>query len=207
MKNCIAYKILLVLAVITACTSLTLAAGESVSAGTLTVEVGSNVTVPVVVGNANHVAGGSIKLVFNPSIVNAASISSGDIESLVPNINNTTGFVFAAVAGSTAVGTSSTTLMNIKFTGISAGTTSLTFTSADLNDQDGSLVTPTTTDGSITVTGGVTGTFTYTVGVYQKSTGTFYLKNSITPGPADETAQYGPGGSDFLPMVGDWDGK
>src|SRR5665811_392539 len=102
------------------------------------------------------VAGGSIKLVFNPAIVNAASVSSGDISgSLVPNINNTAGFVFATVAGSTAVGTSSEMLMNIKFTGISAGTTSLTITSADLNYQDGSLVTPTTTSGSITVTGGL----------------------------------------------------
>jgi hypothetical protein len=45
-----------------------------------------------------------------------------------------------------------------------------------------------------------------TIGVYQISTGNFFLKNSITPGPADENAQYGPGGTDFLPMVGDWDG-
>ncbi len=45
-----------------------------------------------------------------------------------------------------------------------------------------------------------------TIGVYQISTGNFFLKNSITPGPADENAQYGPGGADFLPMVGDWDG-
>ena len=45
-----------------------------------------------------------------------------------------------------------------------------------------------------------------TIGVYQISTGTFFLKNSILPGDADETAHYGPGGADFSPMVGDWDG-
>gem|GEM_PF-3949573 len=47
---------------------------------------------------------------------------------------------------------------------------------------------------------------TDTIGVYQNSAGNFFLKNSITPGPADEIAQYGPGGADFLPMVGDWNG-
>jgi|GEM_PF-6589947 len=51
---------------------------------------------------------------------------------------------------------------------------------------------------------GVNGTDT--IGVYQNSIGNFFLKNSITPGPADEIAQYGPGGTDFLPMVGDWNG-
>ena len=51
-----------------------------------------------------------------------------------------------------------------------------------------------------------TSTGTDTIGVYQKSTGNFFLKNSITPGPADANAQYGPGGSDFLPMVGDRNG-
>ncbi len=41
-------------------------------------------------------------------------------------------------------------------------------------------------------------------GIYRNSTRTFYLRNSNSAGPADITAQFGPGGSDFLPLVGHW---
>jgi hypothetical protein len=42
--------------------------------------------------------------------------------------------------------------------------------------------------------------------LYQISTGTFYLKNSLSAGPADTTFQFGQAGnSDFVPLTGDWE--
>ena len=45
-----------------------------------------------------------------------------------------------------------------------------------------------------------------TGGVYNPATGTFYLRNSNTDGPADVMFNYGPGGQGWLPLVGDWNG-
>ena len=43
-----------------------------------------------------------------------------------------------------------------------------------------------------------------TVGLYQKSTGIFFLKNSNSGGAADIVFQYGWGGDDLVPVVGQW---
>ena len=42
------------------------------------------------------------------------------------------------------------------------------------------------------------------VGLYEKSTGTFLLKNSNSAGNQDTVFQYGAGGDDWVPLVGDW---
>jgi len=44
-----------------------------------------------------------------------------------------------------------------------------------------------------------------TIGLYNQATGTFYLKNSNSPGPADLTFRFGPTGKLWLPIAGDWD--
>ncbi len=43
-----------------------------------------------------------------------------------------------------------------------------------------------------------------TAGVYLPSVGAWFLRNSNTPGAADVTASYGPGG--LIPVAGDWNG-
>jgi hypothetical protein len=46
------------------------------------------------------------------------------------------------------------------------------------------------------------------IGLYQKSTGLFFLKNDNGPGPADNVFQFGPISSgDMVPIVGDWTGS
>jgi glucose/arabinose dehydrogenase len=45
----------------------------------------------------------------------------------------------------------------------------------------------------------------HTIGVYDSSSQTFYLRNSNTGGSADIQIQYGPSGA--APVVGDWDGN
>jgi formate-dependent nitrite reductase cytochrome c552 subunit len=45
-----------------------------------------------------------------------------------------------------------------------------------------------------------------TAGLYSTSTGTFFLRNNNSAGPADTTFQFGPAGSsDFVPLTGDWE--
>gem|GEM_PF-1968411 len=46
-----------------------------------------------------------------------------------------------------------------------------------------------------------------TIGLYHTGAGVFFLKNSNSAGAADEIVQYGPGGSEFVPVVGDYDGS
>ncbi len=45
-----------------------------------------------------------------------------------------------------------------------------------------------------------------TPGLYDTATGSFFLRNSNTPGAADFAFQYGPGGAGAIPVVGDWNG-
>ena len=51
-----------------------------------------------------------------------------------------------------------------------------------------------------------TGTVGDTVGVVADSTSTFFLRNSHAPGPADVVFGYGPPGSGWIPLAGDWNG-
>jgi len=44
-----------------------------------------------------------------------------------------------------------------------------------------------------------------TAGLYNPSTGTFYLRNSNWSGPANLTFRFGPAPSTWLPIAGDWD--
>ncbi|MGQ0570351.1 MAG: hypothetical protein ACT4P5_12650 [Armatimonadota bacterium] len=45
-----------------------------------------------------------------------------------------------------------------------------------------------------------------TVGLYNPTTGTFFLRNSNTAGAADTAFAYGPPGAGWTPLVGDWNG-
>jgi hypothetical protein len=47
---------------------------------------------------------------------------------------------------------------------------------------------------------------TDTVGVYNPTTGVFYLRNTNNAGVADVAFGYGPGGQGWKPLVGDWNG-
>ena len=52
-----------------------------------------------------------------------------------------------------------------------------------------------------------TGSGTDTIGLYNPTNATFYLRNSNTAGYADTTFAYGPAQSGWKPLVGDWTGN
>jgi hypothetical protein len=51
------------------------------------------------------------------------------------------------------------------------------------------------------------GTLTAGVQLLNPATSMFFLKNSLTAGPADQTYGYGQAGAGWLPIAGDWDGN
>ena len=98
----------------------------------------------------------------------------------------------------------------------SPGGTSHTFvwaSGSDVSNANNSNVeiriTPIDTGGAGTA--GTTSTFTVnnlmsTPGVYDPTTSTFRLKNSLSGGTADEKFVFGPPSSGWIPLVGDWTG-
>ena len=117
--------------------------------GDYEVNVNSEVTIPIIVKNASNVAGGSLKVSFDPSIVNAENVSSGDFG--MPEANIKEGYVYIAVAAANSVGKNEAILANIKFKGLSEGNTSLNIGNANLNDENGNLIFPMIVNGSLEV--------------------------------------------------------
>ena len=134
--------------------TLALPAGERVFIGSYGVQKGSVVSVAVVVTNAESVAGGSVKVSFDSSIVKAQRVLAGDFGEPVANVMNDKGSVLLAVARPTAVGKREAVLAVIEFKGVREGKTELRIESAQLNDEKGNLFTPSVSNGLIEVYGG-----------------------------------------------------
>ncbi len=58
----------------------------------------------------------------------------------------------------------------------------------------------------IPLVGDWNGDGTDTVGFYDRSTSTWFLKNSLGQGVSDVVFKFGPTGTNWVPLVGDWDG-
>ena len=130
-----------------------IAASPIISIDSYTIGVDSDVTVPIEITNAGAVAGGSVKIIFDPAIVNVQEVLSGDFGVPVVNINNTAGFVSIAKSSHVAVGEDHAELASVRFKGVSKGITMLDIQDADLNDETGVPITPApeTSDGEINV--------------------------------------------------------
>jgi len=76
----------------------------------------------------------------------------GDFGAPTYNVNN--GSVAISVAGANAAGKASAMLALVTFKGEKEGSTALNLENVDLNKEDGSLVTPSTRNGIVTVGGG-----------------------------------------------------
>ena len=117
--------------------------------GSYTAYVKSDITVPVEISNASAVAGGSVKILFDSSIVEVKAVKAGDFNEPVANIDNENGLVYIAVSRATAVGIENAVLANITFTGISEDSTALKIQQSVLNYEDGNTREPKMSDGEI----------------------------------------------------------
>jgi hypothetical protein len=126
-------------------------AGEQISIGSYKVQKGSVVDVAIVVTNAEGVAGGSVKVVFDKSVVEVQRVLTGDFGAPVANVRNDQGFVYVAVARPEAVRKHEAILAVIEFKGVREGKTTLRVENAQLNDEKGNLLTPAVTNGLIEV--------------------------------------------------------
>lgn len=127
------------------------ASAQSVSLGDYSVNLDSEVSVPVVVNDAEIVAGGIVKISFDPDIVTAKNITSGDFGNPQSLINNSEGWVKLIAADSEAVNKNKAVLAKITFRGITGGNTDILFSYAVLNDESGTLIIPEISNGSIAV--------------------------------------------------------
>jgi hypothetical protein len=115
------------------------------------VTINNNVAIDVAIKNSSTIAGGSFELYFDNRIVEAVSVSSGDFGAPVYVIDNNVGVVKVAAARGTAVGKDIATLVKVTFKGLGKGFTLLQLQNAQLNDEEGNLITPVTESGSISV--------------------------------------------------------
>ena len=142
------------------------------------------------------------------------------VRNLTATFNSTSASTFALTVGRTGTGT-------VTGAGISCGTdcseiytagTIVTLTAAAAADSifngwSGSCLGVEACYLTMSAARSVVATFqlrtpkrTQTVGLYAPATGIFFLRNSHAGGAADFTFRYGPAGSDWIPLVGDWDG-
>ncbi len=131
--------------------AIAIATSPIISIDSYTLDVNSNVTVSVVITNASAVAGGSVEIIFNPSIVNAEEVLPGDFGAPTSKIDNANGSVHVAASRVSAVGLDEAILTNISFVGVSGGYTGLNIENATLNSEDGNTAIPETADGEIDV--------------------------------------------------------
>ena len=108
------------------------------------VEVGSTVDVSIVILNAQEIAGGSVKIYFSnyKSLIVIVEVDTGDFSMPAANINNSEGFVHLAASLPRAVGKTNATLAVLKCNGTNIGDAYLCIEWAELNDEQGNLITP-----------------------------------------------------------------
>ena len=128
----------------------------TVSIDSYQISLGSTQTIPIVIKNAGSIAGGSINITFNRSILEVIEVVADDFPMITSNINNSGGFVVISAISAKAIGKDETILANITIRGISIGESPLAITWAELSDENGNLITPNIENGSVRVLGATT---------------------------------------------------
>ena len=120
--------------------------------GTHHASVNEEISIDLIIGNANEIAGGMAEIKFDNSIVRVKEVSSGDIGMLAHNISNPEGFVRMSTARARAIGIDEVRFATIVFESISDGSTNLHLTDFSRTNCDKGIMAPATLfDGTITV--------------------------------------------------------
>ncbi len=135
--------------------TMQLASAQNVTVGDYSIGIGEEATVPITVLDAENVAGGVVKITFDPAVVSAQEAVAGDFLAFMPLIDNSDGWVKLVAASANAVNKNEAVLARIVFKGAAAGATDIRIEYASLNDGFGMPLTSGIRNGSITVTSGV----------------------------------------------------
>ena len=122
------------------------AATERIVINSYEVDLGLQVDISLVITNAENIAGGSIEMNFNKSIIAIEDVIEGDFGTPAANIDNEEGKIYIAVARATAVIEANATLAILKCKGISEGYTDLHIGHVELNDERGNIIVPEVSD-------------------------------------------------------------
>jgi len=157
----------------------------TVSIDSYQISLGSTQTIPIVIKNAGSIAGGSVNITFNRSILEVIEVVADDFPMITSNINNSGGFVVISAISAKAIGKDETILANITIRGISVGECPLAITWAELSDENGNLITPNIENGSVRVLGATTTpattvTTTVTTTATQTTTATTTIISTVT---------------------------
>jgi hypothetical protein len=159
-----------------------------------TVEPGAIFVVDVVVDNVVDLGGFDFTVTFDPAVVHVQSVTLGSFlgstgrsaAPLGPNMDNAAGkFTFGGFSFGTALGPNGTgTVAHVTLQAMASGSSSLTFTKAQFTDTQAppGVVLPTTTPGSVTVSG-ATATHTPTTVAAATATRTNTPVNTATSTP------------------------
>lgn len=128
---------------------------------TVSTDVGETFSVDVAIEGAEELRGVSVKIEFDPAILEALSISSGGFMSgfgqtfSFSEKNNDEGWVQydESILGSGDMAAGSGVICSIEFEAIANGVSALTFTTADLRDRDNSPITTDLENGTVMVGG------------------------------------------------------
>ena len=131
--------------------AIPLASAQSVGVGDYSAVVDSEITVPITISDAETIAGGVINISFNSSIVTIKDVMDGDFGTPVANVNNTNGWVKLVAASAENINKSEAVLANLVFNMSSVGTSDIRIVYVSLNNENGELITPLTSNGNITI--------------------------------------------------------
>ncbi|MFY1110640.1 MAG: metallophosphoesterase [Methanosarcinaceae archaeon] len=130
---------------------MSLASAQNVTIGDYSIGIDEEATVPITVLDAENVAGGVVKVTFDPAVVSAEEVVAGDFSAFMPLIDNSDGWVKLVAANANAMNKNEAVLARIVFKGATAGATDIRVEYASLNDADGGLLTSELSNGSIEV--------------------------------------------------------
>ncbi|GAB6275134.1 MAG: hypothetical protein STSR0004_19990 [Peptococcaceae bacterium] len=131
-----------------------LAAQNTVKMGDFEGKPGSVVTVPVIIENANGMAGAQFDLSYDPKVAVAKAVEKGDLVKdfiLTTNLEGAAnGLVRTALAGAQGV-TGNGTLVVVKFQLQDKGVTTVEIKNVELNDEKGNPLVPSILPGKISI--------------------------------------------------------
>ncbi len=132
-----------------------------VDPASVSADVGETFTVHIEIENTNNLRGISVKIAFDPAVIQANKVTSGGFMQsfgqtfAFSDKDNQEGWVQydESILGSGDMGQGSGTVCKIEFEAIGLGSTALTFDTADLRDFDNMPITCTVQNGAVLVGG------------------------------------------------------